>query len=233
MIHIILIFFFYLYFIYINYSIRNLSILKNMEYIINFIFEHAQHAHWIIFSALMLAGLNVPISEDLMIIISAFLASSVIPQNTVILFAAVFLGAYISDWVVYWIGRGLGIKLWRINWFKKTMPKRKLAKVKLFYKKYGFLTLLIGRFIPFGIRNCLFFTAGMTKMNFLKFVISDGIACFCSNITLFLIAYSIGKNYSVLFNYVKKVNIFIFVLFIFTIIAFIWYYKRKKEKLNA
>lgn len=201
-----------------------------MDIIINFIFEHAQHAHWIIFGALMLAGLNVPISEDLMIIISAILASSVIPKNTFILFAAVFLGAYISDWVVYWIGRVLGIKLWKNKWFKKTMPKRKLSKIKLFYKKYGFFTLLIGRFIPFGVRNCLFLTAGMTRMNFVKFIISDGIACFCSNIVLFTIAYSIGKNYTTLFHYVKKVNIFIFVLFIFTIISFICYYKKKKKK---
>lgn len=204
-----------------------------MDYIINFIFEHAQHAHWIIFGSLMLAGLNVPISEDLMIIISAILASSVIPQNTFILFLAVFLGAYISDWVVYWIGRGLGIKLFKNKWFRKTLPQKKLSKIKLFYKKYGFFTLLIGRFIPFGVRNCLFFTAGMTKMNFTKFLISDGIACFCSNIVLFMIAYSIGKNYKTLFHYVKEVNIFIFLFFIFTIISFICYYRFKKKKQKA
>ena len=39
-----------------------------MESIINLIIEHASHAHWIVFSLLMLAGLNIPISEDLMII---------------------------------------------------------------------------------------------------------------------------------------------------------------------
>jgi membrane protein DedA with SNARE-associated domain len=201
-----------------------------MYYVINFIFEHAAHAHWIIFCALILAGFNIPISEDLMIIISAILASNVIPQNTFILFAFVFLGAYLSDWMVYWIGRLLGIKLWQIKWFKKTIPKRKLSRVRLFYKKYGFYTLLIGRFIPFGVRNCLFLTAGMTRMSFGKFVISDGIACFLSNTVLFSIAYSIGKNHNVLFHYVKKFNIFIFVLFIFTIIAFICYYKKKKPK---
>lgn len=201
-----------------------------MDSIINFIFEHAQYAHWIIFGSLMLAGLNIPISEDLMIIISAVLASTVIPDHLYILFAAVFLGAYLSDWMVYWIGRRLGIKLWKIRWFKKSLPKRKLAKIKIIYRKHGFLTLLIGRFIPFGIRNCLFFTAGLTKMNFIKFLISDGIACLCSNITLFAIAYSIGKNYLALYHYVKKVNIFIFLLFAFTIISFICYYRWKKKK---
>ncbi|NGX62943.1 MAG: Inner membrane protein [Candidatus Anoxychlamydiales bacterium] len=201
-----------------------------MSYIINFIFENANHAHWIIFSALILAGFNLPISEDLMIIISAILAANVVPQNIFLLFGAVFLGAYMSDWIVYWIGRLFGIKLWKFKWFKKTIPKRKLAKVKLFYKKYGFFTLLVGRFIPFGVRNCLFLTAGMTRMNFTKFAISDGIACLISNSVLFSIAYSLGKNHTALFTYLKKVNILIFLLFIFTIIGFIWYYKKKKHK---
>ncbi|NGX44798.1 MAG: hypothetical protein K1060chlam3_00973, partial [Candidatus Anoxychlamydiales bacterium] len=36
-----------------------------------------------------------------------------------------FAGAYISDWMVYWIGRLFGLKLWKIKWFKKTVQKRK------------------------------------------------------------------------------------------------------------
>ncbi|MBN2479069.1 MAG: DedA family protein [Parachlamydiales bacterium] len=203
-----------------------------MTAIINFIFENAQHAHFIIFGSLILAGLNIPIPEDLMIILSAVLASTVIPKNTIILFTAVFLGAYLSDWMVYWIGRILGVKLYKYKWFKKTMPKRKLSKVRLFYKKYGFFTLLIGRFIPFGVRNCLFLSAGMSRMRFMKFAVSDGIACFCSNIVLFTIAFSASKNYQSLMNYLKKVNLLIFGVFIVTIIFLIWYYKRKKAKVK-
>ena len=58
-----------------------------MDTVIQFIFENAQYAHWIIFGALMLAGLNIPISEDLMIIFSAVLAATVVPENTIKLFA--------------------------------------------------------------------------------------------------------------------------------------------------
>ncbi len=204
-----------------------------MSHIINFIFANASSAHWIIFGGLILAGFNIPIPEDLMIILSAILAANVVPENIFLLFGAVFLGAYLSDWMVYWLGRFFGIKLWKIKWFKKTIPKRKLAKVKLFYKKYGFFTLFVGRFIPFGVRNCLFLTAGMTKMKFIKFAISDGIACFISNSVLFYIAFNLGKNHITLFNYLKKVNLLIFILFIVTIIGFICYYKRKKKKRKA
>lgn len=199
-----------------------------METIIQLIFEHAQYAHWIIFGALMLAGLNVPISEDLMIIFSAVLAATVIPENTAKLFAAVFLGAYISDWACYWIGRHFGPKLWKISWFAKTFDPKKIDRLHHYYAKYGFLTLLIGRFIPFGVRNGLFLTAGLGKMHFGKFLLSDGIACLLSNVALFSLAYAVGKNYASLLSAVKTFNIFLFAAFTISIIGFIWYKRRKK-----
>jgi membrane-associated protein len=208
-----------------------------MENIINFIFSHSLHAHWIVFFALILAGFNLPISEDLMIIISGMLAANVIPEHTLHLFICVFLGCYISDSIVYFLGRTLGRKILNLKWFKKTLPKPKLDQIHNFYKKYGFYTLIIGRFIPFGVRNCLFFTAGMSRMKYVKFLISDGIACIISNSTLFYISYTLGKNYQTFIVYLKKVNVLIFCAFIVTLITLFWYYKKKKriklQKLNS
>lgn len=199
-----------------------------MDTIISFIFEHAPYAHWIVFGALMLAGLNVPISEDLMIIFSAVLAATVVPENTTKLFLGVFLGCYISDWVCYWIGRHFGPKLWKISWFAKTFDTGKIEQIQQYYAKYGFLTLLIGRFIPFGVRNGLFLTAGLGKMHFGKFLLSDGIACVFSNTALFALAYTVGKNYEALLSTLKTFNIFLFSAFTVAVIAFIWYKRRKK-----
>lgn len=203
-----------------------------MDFLIQFIFEHAQYAHWIVFAALMLAGLNVPISEDLMIIFSAVLAATVIPENTYKLFAGVFLGAYISDWACYWIGRHFGPKLWNIKWFAKSFDRTRIDKIHEYYKSYGFLTLLVGRFIPFGVRNGLFLTAGLGKMPFAKFIISDGIACIVSNTILFILAYHVGKNYESLLASVKTFNIFLFGAFAVAGIAFFWY-KRRKNAANT
>jgi len=197
-----------------------------MNTIIQFIFEHAHLAHWIIFGALMLAGMNIPISEDLMVIISGVLAATVVPENTYWLFTAVFLGCYLSDWVCYWIGRKLGPKLWNFRWFAKTVNKKRIEQIHGYYEKYGFLTLLIGRFIPFGVRNCLFLTAGIGRMHFGKFILSDGIACIISNLTLFSIAYYAGKNYETILPFLKTFNLLIFGFFLVSIIGVIWYKKR-------
>ncbi len=201
-----------------------------METLLEWIQSNAHNAHWLFFGALMLAGLNFPISEDLMIISGALLSATVIPENTYLIFLFLFLGCYLSDWVSYWIGRTLGRKLWNIRWFAKTIKIKRLEQTQKFYEKYGFWTLLGGRFIPFGVRNCLFLTAGMGKMPFSRFLISDGIACILSNSVLFSIAYTLGKNYSSLLFWLKRVNIFLFLSFVVTIIGIIWYKRRKKSQ---
>ncbi len=196
---------------------------------LTFIFEHASYAHWVVFSLLMLAGINLPISEDLLIIASATIASTLVPENVWKLFAAVFLGAYISDWIPYWIGRRFGPSLWNIRWFARMIKKERLEQVKQYYAKYGVMTLIVGRFIPFGVRNCLFAAAGMGKMRFWKFLLSDGLACLISNTTLFSIAYLCGKNYSLLIEKLKWVNVTLFLLFVVAVIAFICYKIRKRK----
>ena len=199
-----------------------------MDTLSDFLLAHAAHAHWMIFGALMLAGFNIPISEDLMIILSAVLAANVVPQNLEKLFICLFLGCYLSDWVCYWIGRTLGRRLWEWRWFAKTFDRARLDRTQAFYEKYGFWTLLIGRFIPFGVRNCLFLTAGMGRMHFGKFLLSDGIACLASNTTLFTIAYFLSKEYERLIHGIKTFNIFLFSAFVVTGIAFLWYKRQKK-----
>lgn len=203
-----------------------------MDTIVQFIIDHAQYAHWIVFGALMLAGFNIPISEDLMIILSAVLAATVVPENTIFLFMGVFLGCYLSDWVCYWIGRKWGPRLWNIRWFAKSFDRKRLDQIHSYYEKYGFWTLVVGRFIPFGVRNCLFLTAGLGKMSFGRFILADGIACVISNTTLFAIAYYAGKNYQTLIQFIKTFNLFIFAVFLVSLIGIIWYKKKTSTTKN-
>lgn len=192
--------------------------------LISFVQDHAMHAHWYLFACLMLAGLNFPISEDLLIILSGILASNFVPENTWKLFISVFLGAYLSDWMLYWIGRLWGSHLWRIKWFARLLQPARLEQIKKYYAKYGVLTLLIGRLIPFGVRNCLFATAGMGKMRFWKFLIADGIPCLFTNAALFTLAFYCGKNSKYIMKYF---NYTVFALFVVALIGVIWYKKYK------
>ncbi len=194
------------------------------------ILNHVDCAHWIIFGLFILAGLNFPISEDLLIILGGVLASTLIPENTWKIFAAIFFGAFLSDWILYWIGRKFGPILWKMRWFSRMIHSKRLEQIQNYYQKYGVATLFVGRFIPFGVRNCLFLTAGLGKVRFIKFLLVDGVACLLSNTILFSLSYYFGKNYSKFDLSLKWVNIAIFSAFLIALIAFFCYKLSKVSK---
>lgn len=201
-----------------------------METIISWIAAHASIAHFVFFGLLMLAGLCVPISEDLVIISSATLASTTVPENTGLLFAAVFLGSYLSDWEAYAIGRFGGRRLLATRWFSRHISPTRIDRLSSFYERYGFWTLLFGRFIPFGVRNALFITAGLGRMPFLRFCLADGIACLVSNILLFSAAYWLGSHSDLLLAFLQKMHVALLIIgAIIASIGIVWYKSKKKR----
>ena len=135
--------------------------------LMQYVTTNAEMAPWIIFGLLLLAGFNLPVSEDLMLLTSALIAQQR-PELMWQLFAGVFAGAYFSDLICYGLGRTLGPKLWQIKWFAKMVDREHVDKIGGFYEKYGPLTLLLGRFIPFGVRNGLFLYSRIEQDAFSK-----------------------------------------------------------------
>lgn len=201
-----------------------------MDEIIKYTCIHADSAHLIIFSLLLLAGLNVPISEDLCLLVAGTIASTCVPEKTLRMYLWVYLGCWLSASEAYWIGRILGPKLYDIRWFNRILTPQRITRLHHYYEKFGIFTFIIGRFIPGGARNALFMTAGLGKMHYLKFIIRDGIACIISSATLFYLGFSFGQNYPLLLHYFKTYN---YVFFSLAAIAlclfgiFIWLTKRK------
>lgn len=198
-----------------------------MEAALEYIYANANNAPYIIFGLLLLAGFNIPVSEDIMLFTSALLAVKN-PDLLYPLFFAVFAGAYISDVICYgFMGRFLGEKIFKIKFFKSMAPPEKIEQVNKFYAKYGIITLILGRFIPFGVRNALFLTAGLGKMNAVKFCVADFIACTISCLSFFALYYTFGES---VIEYVKKFNVIIFSVAI--IVGLIFFLKNRKKAVS-
>jgi len=97
-------------------------------------------------------------------------------------------------------------------------------------KKYGFFTFFVGRLIPFGVRNCLFLTVGMSKMKFTRFAITDAFASLFSSGGLFYLTYTFGKNYKNIYNALELVNIGFFSVLVIGAGLGFWIYKRRKKQ---
>jgi membrane protein DedA with SNARE-associated domain len=195
-----------------------------MEDLIAIIQANIEFAHWIIFGVLLLAGFNIPVSEDGMIFISAILASSH-PGTRLSFFLSVYAGAYFSDLICYWLGRLLGPKLFKIRIFANMASPKKIEKVSYYFERYGVLTLIIGRFIPFGVRNAMFLTAGLSKMDFMKFALADLLACTISVATYFYLYYQYGEA---VIDSIKEANIIIFAIAILAVVGYFIYRRSQK-----
>src|ERR1700722_3785764 len=165
-----------------------------MDTYIAFICEYAPQAPWVIFGLLMLAGLNVPISEDILLLTGGALAGSCNPDDIPALFIWTYAGCWISAWEAYWLGRWLGPKLYQIPWFNYLLSRERVERLHVYYERFGIFTFIVGRFIPGGVRNALFITAGLGKMPFHKFILRDGFASLISSSVLFYIGYLLGTN---------------------------------------
>jgi membrane protein DedA with SNARE-associated domain len=196
-----------------------------LDQLIEIIHQNVHIAPYIFFGLLLLAGFNLPVSEDAMLFIGGVLAAQH-PEQATQIFIGIFLGAYFSDIICYaFMGRYLGPKLFSIPFFAKMASQERLDKISHFYEKYGVLTLIFGRFIPFGVRNALFISAGLGRMKVLKFCVADFIACSISCVSFFYLYYHFGED---VISVVKKGNLVLFSLFLVAITVFL--IRRHREK---
>lgn len=194
-----------------------------MSEIINLIQNHIEYAPYLIFGLLLLAGFNIPISEDGMLFIAALLANQK-PEYLSHLFLGVYLGAYLSDLICYGLGRIVGPKLLTIKFFAGIAKQERIDKIHNYYERYGVVTLIFGRFIPFGVRNGLFLTAGLGKMSFLKFALADLLACTISSLSYFTLYYHYGET---VVDWVKQANVAIFAIALG--VAGYFYVRKRKD----
>ena len=195
-----------------------------MESLLSWLTELGPHAPLIIFALLMVTGFSLPVSEDLILLASGILASTILPEYVVQLFLAAYLGSFLSDCIAFGLGRLFGEK---INTLKTDGKMQRLAR---FYEKYGFWTLFVGRCIPFGVRNGIFMTAGAGKMKFRTFLISDGLACLGFSGLLFFLAYSAGTHYDSLVATVQQTSFVVGLVFLAFIGSISLYLLTKRKK---
>jgi len=176
-------------------------------------------APYLIFVLLLLAGANVPVSEDLVNIAAASLAAAY-PDLTLHLATAVLLGAYGGDQVSYWFGRVfepvIETRFYRSS---RSSPSRERHYVTYHkrsewiqerFEKHTALMLIAGRFIPFGFRNILHMSAGFVKIPYLSYLLYDilGVA-FTTGMIFFAVNYYGSAAASILGVFKYSVIIFV------------------------
>lgn len=109
--------------------------------------------------SLAVVGLVVP-ATTIVIMTGGFLASGLIDPGPVMFWAVA--GAVAGDWVSYAVGYRIGpgaYRRWPLN-----RQRRSVAKARLFFHRYGFISVFFGRFIG-PLRATVPLVAGVMQMN--------------------------------------------------------------------
>jgi membrane protein DedA with SNARE-associated domain len=186
-----------------------------------FLQQHIHYAPLVIFALLILAGLFFPVSEDGVIFVTAILSNQ-FPYMLVPLVVFLYLGIYTSDLICFFLGHFLGFKLINFEPFKKVLSPNKIRKISYFFHRYGTSVIVIFRFIPFGLRNALFFSAGISSMSVKKFALIDFFASVITTVLFFTTYYFVGQT---LITLSRQINMLLLASFF---VLLYYYYLIKK-----
>jgi membrane protein DedA with SNARE-associated domain len=127
-----------------------------------------------IFLVLFAAGLGVPIPEEIPVFAAGVLASEEVIRWWAALLVCL-VGVMAGDTALYWIGHHWGEQIleWRVTRFVLTRERE--AMVKRAYDRHGIKILFCARFVA-GFRAAAFLTAGVIRIPFWKFFVTDGVA---------------------------------------------------------
>ena len=117
--------------------------------------------------SMVLIGAFFP-ATALMVVAGGLGAAGVIDPIPVLLWCIV--GASAGDAVSYWVGRAMGPKAWRHPLMKGR--RRVLARARLFFRKYGTVSILLCRFMG-PVRAFVPLIAGMTTMSQRRFQLAN------------------------------------------------------------
>ena len=150
----------------------------------------------------LLVGFFLP-GDSLLVTAGLLIASGKVPLDIVWLNVLLCVAAITGDAVGYWFGGRIGPVLYdrpRSRWFRR----EQLLKTREFYERYGGITIVLARFMPFArtFAPVVAGIAGMTYRRFAVFNIAGGIGWILSMTS---IGYFLGQSVPGIEDYVEYI----------------------------
>jgi len=131
--------------------------------------------------------------------------------------------AILGDSTGYWFGAKVGDKIF-VKENSLFFNKKYLEQTKEYYEKYGSMTIIIGRFVPF-VRTFAPILAGVGKMRYRKFLLYNVLGALLWAVGVALLGFFLGSVVPGVDKYLSW--IIVFIVFI-TILPILFKLKFKK-----
>lgn len=135
-----------------------------------------------------------------------------------------FFAVFLSDFIVYLIGKFFGGKIIKTKFFQKQVAGRGFDRINSWFQKYGGLACGIFRFTP-GLRFPGHMSCGLLGIPVWKFVLIDGLAALVSVPTQ---VYFVATYGEVILNKLTEFKMYLGI--VLAIVAVIWLGKKVYQK---
>lgn len=145
-----------------------------------------------ILGVLSAAGLGVPISEDLTLLLAGALAARGLTSYWLTL-AAGYCGVLLGDTLIHHWGWRMGPAAYQQAWVQKIISVERQEKLREHYRRRGFLTIVVGRHTPV-LRAPVFFLSGAAKLPLWKFLLADAVSAAITVPIVVTLGYKFGQH---------------------------------------
>lgn len=161
-----------------------------MPDVLSFLLSHGSIA--LVVVALIVAGLGVPVPEDIMLLAAGVLVHRGEVSYPVALACCAF-GVFVGDTIIFTIARRLGPSALERRPLNLLVTPERREKIEHMFEKYGNFIVFMGRHMA-GLRAPTFAMAGMHNMSIWKFWLWDGLGLCVSAPVVIGIGYWLADN---------------------------------------
>ena len=179
-----------------------------------------------IVAVLMAAGLGLPISEDLTLLLGGGLAARGITDFWPTLGCGYF-GVLLGDVLIHHWGLRLGPAAYRHRMVVKHLSLERQEKLRMHYAKHGFLTVVVGRHTPM-LRAPIFFLAGASRVPLWKFLLADAISAAVTVPIVVWLGFKFGEHLDDIRALLHRVQ-WSFAVAVALVVALIWLLRRRAK----
>ena len=181
-----------------------------------------------IVAVLSAAGLGVPISEDLTLLLGGALAARGVTSYWPTLAAGYFC-VLLGDGLIHHWGFRMGPAAYDHRKVQKVLSRERQQKLREHFARHGFLTIVVGRHTPI-LRAPVFFLSGASKVPLWKFLVADAISAAITVPIVVTLGYYFGEHLDDIRQLIHKVQWIIAAVVAVAIAAYLLWRRRLKAR---
>ncbi len=186
----------------------------------------AKFTYLAIVVVLSAAGLGVPISEDLTLLLGGGLAAQGVTMYWPTL-ASGYFGVLLGDCLIHHWGWRMGPAAYGHKLVRKHLSPERQQKLREHFAKHGFLTIVVGRHTPV-LRAPIFFLSGASHVPFWKFLLADAVSAAITVPIVVTLGYYFGEHLDDIRRIMHRVQWVILAIVVLGLVAWIVWRRRRR-----